>query len=424
MAQQWQKTYIELKEFIAAHSDIEITPSCVVLMGEVRAEFYRIFDRLRNEFLKERFAPQLEKGYEMSRAWTEASALLKEEMKLEDIEVNASLKWFLADPVDGLIRVLFDPLFDLLKGKLDEAGFIKAADAAVNESFNMLFKEGYERWGALALLHLLSPDRLWQGKTHDFYTDPTMEGDVIDGNHDDWAPEPVESKKLVFDNLVRASFVVPGALVHSIRLNTYVSLRPRWYLPRWKAKLISDVQDWVDMKQLYREFGTGNLWPDMMLHTAEERPEELRMVADFYRLARPDVIIEFMEEDEWWDARRVEDIIRHNLVQNPRFGTFVISRAAVPQSAFNPLPEVPVAVQPAPAVEHTASPLPSTEGVAVSAEPPPPPMARPLGLAELPENVHVISAGYDMSKLEPVVNAMVEAAANAREMYQKALQTR
>ena len=34
----------------------------------------------------------------------------------------------------------------------------------------------------MALLHLLTPNRFWVGKTRDFYTDNTMEGDVIEGN--------------------------------------------------------------------------------------------------------------------------------------------------------------------------------------------------------------------------------------------------
>ena len=70
------------------------------------------------------------------------SKTLKQEMNLEDIEINASLNWFLLDPINGLMRVLFDILFDLLKGKMDLPGFIKAADTAVKESYKMLCPRG------------------------------------------------------------------------------------------------------------------------------------------------------------------------------------------------------------------------------------------------------------------------------------------
>ena len=89
-------------------------------------------------------------------------------MHLEAIEINASLNWFLLDPINGVMPVLFDPLFELLKAKNDLAGFIHMGDTVVTESYKLLFKEGYERWGALAILKLLAPDRLWMEKTQDF----------------------------------------------------------------------------------------------------------------------------------------------------------------------------------------------------------------------------------------------------------------
>ena len=418
MAQTWQNSYEELHKFIADHPAIEIEMNSIVISGDIRPEFYKLFDRVRAGFVKERFAAELDKAYALSAAYSEASKAVKEEMRLEDIEINAGLNWFLLDPINGLMRMLFDPLFDLLKGKMDLAGFIEVADTSVASSFKLLFREGYERWGALALLRLLTPGRLWLGKTHDFYTDASMEGDIIEGNRDDYVPDPVESKKLVFDNLVRASFVVPGALFHSGRLDAYVSLRPRWYLPRWKARMLSERLEWMELKKIYKEFGTGHLWPDMMIHVTDERPEDLKLIADFYRIARPDVIVEFMEEDDWFDARRVEDIMRHNIVLNPRMGSYVVSRVEVPPEAFKPLEAVSLtAPAPPPAVSMT----PGTPVTTMEAAPPPP-MARPLSLAELPAGIHVLSVGYDINKLEPVVSALAEAVALVKEARMKELE--
>ena len=49
-------------------------------------------------------------------------------------------------------------------------------------------------------------------------------------------------------------------------------------------------------------------------------------------------------------------------------------------------------------------------------------MARPLSLAALPASVHVLSAGYDMSKLEPVVEALAKATAMIKEARVKELE--
>ena len=405
MAETWQDSYEELKKFIAAHPAIEIDATSVVISGDIRPEFYSLFDKVRAGFVKERFASELEKGYALGAAYAGAAKAAKEEMHLEAIEINASLNWFLLDPVNGLMRVLFDPLFELLKGKTDLAGFTRAGDAAIAESYKMLFREGYERWGALAMLNLLAPGRLWTGKTQDFYTDPTMEGDIIEGNRDDFVADVVESKKIVFDNLVRASFVVPGQLIYSGRTKAFVSLRPRWYLPRWKARMVSEKMDWIDLKQTYKDFGTGNLWPDMMVHVTDENPDDLKMIADFYRLARPDLIIEFMEEDDWYDAKRVEDMIRHNMWINPRLGSYVISRVEVPPEAFKPMEALPLV---------SSSPTNPADGTTVSAPPAETLMARPLSLAELPDNIHVLNVGYDTAKLEQVIEAIVKATEMAK----------
>ncbi len=405
MAETWQNSYEELTKFIVAHPEIEIDATSIVISGDIRPGFYSLFDKVRAGFVKERFASELEKSYALSAAYAEAAKAAKDEMHLEAIEINASLNWFLLDPVNGLMRVLFDPLFEVLKGKTDLEGFTRKGDASVLESYKMLFREGYERWGALALLKLLAPGRLWAGKTQDFYTDPTMEGDIIEGNRDDFVADVVESKKIVFDNLVRASFVVPGQLIYSGYTKAYVSLRPNWYLPRWKARMVSEKMDWIDLKQTYKDFGAGNLWPDMMVHVTDENPDDLKMIADFYRLARPDLIIEFMEEDDWYDAKRVGDMIRHNMVINPRLGSYVISRAEVPPGAFNPQAARPMVSS------FVTNPADETTPLMPPAETP---MGRPLSLAELPENIHVLNVGYNTVKLEPVVEALVKATEMAK----------
>src|SRR5271157_4749811 len=114
MAQIWPNAYEELQKFIAGHPAIEIDMNCIVISGDLRPEFYKLFDTVRVSFIRERFAAELEEAYALSAAYGEASKAVKEEMRLEDIEVNANLNWFLIDPINGLMRVLFDLLFDLL----------------------------------------------------------------------------------------------------------------------------------------------------------------------------------------------------------------------------------------------------------------------------------------------------------------------
>ena len=61
--------------------------------------------------------------------------------------------------------------------------------------------------------------------------------------------------------------------------------------------------------------------------------------------------------------RHIESVKRHNLALNPRLGSYVISRVDVPPEASQ----------------------------------------------SLSSNIRVLSVGYDMHKMEPVVDALIEA---------------
>jgi hypothetical protein len=66
---------------------------------------------------------------------------------------------------------------------------------------------------------------------------------------------------------------------------------------------------------------------------------------------------------------------------------------------------------------------PGTFGIAAGVTAPlSEPTARPLSLAELPADIHVLSVGYDMSKLESVMETLARAAAIIRETRKKELE--
>jgi hypothetical protein len=159
MSNSWQKAYSGLKEYIAGNPIIEIGKNVIAIPGDVRPEFYRIFDTVRVTFLKEKFQTLLDEAVPLSKNYTEVGQEVTKSLGLADIKVSASLNWFLNDPVNGLIRLLFDPLFDLLKGKIDADTFEHVASINIENSFSKLFRSGYEKWVVLSLANLLAPDK-------------------------------------------------------------------------------------------------------------------------------------------------------------------------------------------------------------------------------------------------------------------------
>ena len=141
MSPKWQKAFEELEAFISDHKDIEIDADVVCLPGEVRVEFYRLFDAVRTGFVKERFPCYIEEAAELSRHFLGVKQRLCSRLGLEGIDVSPHLNWFINDPVNALGRVLFDPLFDVLKRKIDLSRFETMVDSSIKNAYGLLFRE-------------------------------------------------------------------------------------------------------------------------------------------------------------------------------------------------------------------------------------------------------------------------------------------
>ena len=53
--ENWYQNFDELKDYIKGHPSIEISASVMVMLDDVRPEFYRLFDRVRAAFVKEKY---------------------------------------------------------------------------------------------------------------------------------------------------------------------------------------------------------------------------------------------------------------------------------------------------------------------------------------------------------------------------------
>lgn len=445
MAEKWVEAYEDLKKFIADHPKIEIGEKGVSIMRDIRPEFYRHFDIVRDTIIKEYLAAELDKACELGKAYADISNVVQQDMNLEAIDVNGSLNGFLQKPLESLTSALFMPLFDLLKGSTTEASFVQEVQKSVKAFFKPLFREGYNRWGTMALLRLLSPNCLWDGKPNDLNAEVNRNAEFNPGLYNDDVPDLQQKRRMEFSCLQRASFVMPDVLVQSKYLNAYVSLKSQWYEVRCKSKSLSGNLEWLDLQQLYYKFGhcRPDMTLDMTIHLARESADELKVLADYCHMARPDILIEFMEDDDWYDSKHIGRIIFNNNMFAPRLGSYVISRVSVPPEAFAAPEAEPVGLQQssdgvattAPIEEEpllgavdTAEQVETPQDIAAttaSIEEEPlqdtattgapnipatphtsPPAKRCLSLADLPDSIHVISAGYDASMLEPVVQTL------------------
>ncbi|MHA2066433.1 MAG: hypothetical protein ACXABY_18835 [Candidatus Thorarchaeota archaeon] len=416
MSNTWLKTYSELKEYITGNPKIEIGKNIVVIPGDVRPEFYRLFDMVRVTFLKDKSQTLLDEAVRLSENYAEVSQEVTKSLGLTEIKVSASLNRFLNDPTNGLIKSLFDPLFDLLKGKIDATTFEHTASKIIEKSFSELFKSGYIKWISLSLTDLLAPDKALAVSVE--VLDRNIEEYVEPGLRQEPVPEPQETKSLSLEHDREAVFMVPDIIVHSAKLGRYVSIRSGLAEVMWTAKSISSNKEWYDFSELFNQDVQVNHWADLFIYI-DDKPEDLALVADNGRFCRPDIIIKCMEQADWYERGGLERVkLNHDLLK-PKLGSYVVSRLPVPEEAFKELMPEPAASElptggPAPVepeaegvsgemVVDQAATGPALEGVSglpVSEQAPQESEKQSL-------DIHILTVGFEKSLLVPIIEALL-----------------
>ncbi len=398
----WQDAYSKLEEYIKNNSSIRIEPNIVAIPGDVRPEFYRLFDTVRVAFLRENFPGLLAEAEDLSKNYSAVSQEVTDSVAVTDIKLTGSLTWFLSDPTNGLMRSLFDNLFGLVKGKIDHVAFEQLSLKNIRDSFSKMFKSGYEKWVIFSLLKMLAPDKLYATDHTDKRMDAQVtEADSVPGLHEDTVPLPLETQSLQLGHSGDIAFTVPDFIAHSTKMNRLFAIRSEILDAYWRAKSVSEKQEWLRLRAVAAPYLPIMRWPDVVIHTADQL-DDLVLVADFGRFCRPDVIIECMEQEDWYQQEGLEKVKYFHDFLKPRLGTFVVSRVPVPEEAFKEIEPQPVAAE-VPAPEE--KPPEAAAGEALPAE---------EAIAE-PLNIHILEVGYDQSLLAPIIEAFLPPEQKAEE---------
>jgi len=404
MVSTWQNSLAQLKEFIKDNPSIEISENCISIPGDVRPEFYRQFDIIRTDFLKDNFPSSLEKGYELSKEFAEIYKEAIAASGLESISVRAAVNWFLQDPVNGLMRSLFDPIFNLIRGKLSEQAFAESATRLIDDAFDDYFREGYERWILLGLLSLMQPDKNYFINSGDFHTDSEVSGGAITaGMREEPLETVIESKKLAFNVTSISSFIVPRVLFHTQRLGCYVGIHTDFTEAYWRARGKSERVEWFKIKTLTEEFGRSRLWPDLLIYTTKDL-DDLRLVADCDWVARPDIIVEVEESVGWYEKGGLDIARRHIAALKPRLGCYIVCRNTPPVEACDAImSKPPTATQATPSNIATQE---SSGGVIGDDALAPSQITQELVSPPAEPFIRIIHAGYDFKTLDSIVEEL------------------
>jgi hypothetical protein len=351
ISNNWHQEYKELLDFIAVHSEIKIKPDSVSVPQNVRPNFYQLVNTTATTLVKEKLPALLDEAKILSSNYLKTEEEVTKILSMNDIIQPKPLYWFLRDPIDGFKRELMDLVFDLLKGKIDIEKFEEIASQNLAASFRPLHLLGYKKWVSLAIIKLLEADNLFQiilrSPDHSGLAMITEEG----RGTEDVIPPPQESDCLSFDHGHNQLLIVPDFIVHSSKVNRYISLRTEIGESAVTATNASQKREWCFLDSI-TEWGAGFI----PLYTADN-PEEISLVADVKRLCKPDLIIDCKDQEKWFEQESLDQIQSQHECLQPRLGTYIVSMKTVP--------------------EHQQ--------------------------IKLPEGIHVLNVGFDDSKLEPIV---------------------
>jgi Ni,Fe-hydrogenase III component G len=305
----WKDEYARLRGHIAAHPEIVLTKNEISIPQPLRDEFYRIFDDIRRAVV----AKHLDVLSVGARTLSERYIRIEKEVAgllgVKEIGMPIDLRVFLHNPEEGLVRAVYNCLFALIQGKIDEAEFENLAKESIAASVAELFRLGYERWAGLEIIKLLEPEEA-------FFV----------GLDEDFKPYLRELEDVSFGKQWHhPTMRIPEFVIRSRRFNSLVAV---------KMALAMEIEEYVvTIKPPVRpKKRTGDTSFSMDSRVALlsflESEKKIPVYADIYDGTRtsPDLLVEFINMNSAGGEEEVfERARRHIEILNPKFGCTLIA---------------------------------------------------------------------------------------------------
>jgi hypothetical protein len=400
MVDNWQPGYNNLKEFISRHPSIEINTSVLSIPADTRSDFYRLFDIFRQNLVKDTIPDFLEKTRVLSGKHEETRHRLSADLGLTEIELENGLNDFIRNPLGMMTSLLSDPAFDLLMGKTDPNTLAETSAKKIIPAFDSLFRQAYKSWLTLSLLQLMSPDAAYVVPLSNDVSAP-YDYDIGNAGAQDkqMLPDAEPTTRLSFNRTQYHVLLVPKVILHSRRLNIYISLQQEFRFVPTEARCRNQQIEWYRLSDLTEKLDQGKIWPDFMLYLGE-KPKDLLLVADMFNVARPDIMVNILHKRDAGESDKLATLKRQHDVFAPRLGSFIV----VPEALSDKQMEVlNTQIHPAGLFENKDG-----EELGGLTQHPECSQSSPAPDGYPRTEVRVLGVGYDTLKLEPIADAITK----------------
>jgi hypothetical protein len=342
---QWKRKFEILKDYIASHPDMHIDRHEIYMPEGLRDRFYEYFDDVRRTIVESWDSPFCFEVYSLAKNYLESENSLSSMSNLH-IELPLDLSSFLRDPKQGMMRLIYNRLFELIQGKMSEDDFENMAEVDLAANATNMFRMGYAAWAALALILQLEPDGFF--------------GIALD---EEQKPRMVGIDEIAFGRQFHhPAKRIPEFIFHSKKLGRPIA---------FKMPLAREVESYyvpVEMptqRLLRNRNGDSSSAIDnrMMFLSIVPNLKKTPIFADLHErtINGPDITIECLMERDLSDSEAIRRVQRRVEIMNPRFG-----------------------------------------GTAVIMDP-----QSKSGSLKMGESLDVFSVGLDRSRLQPIIDKLV-----------------
>lgn len=310
----WKIKFNTLGEYISSNPEIYIDTHEVSIPEHLRKRFYEYFDDIRNSFVVDFFAA-LPLNLDLLREnFGKAEKEIVAALKIERIDLPVDLMSFLHNPEEGLVRALYNRLFELIQKKITMEEFEKIAVNDLISVTEFMYRLGYEAWAAFTVIIQLEPDEAFSVELDDNF-------------------EPITGKltEIAFGRQFNHSTKrMPEFIIHSKKTGSYVAVK----MPL--AKEISGYYPLHEIPQKMMRDRTGDtsfvLDSRVMFLSKLHALDNIPVYAEVHerKIKSPDMIIEFLTEQDLNDPDRINQMQYRQQIMKPGHGTsIVIDRKSV-----------------------------------------------------------------------------------------------
>ncbi len=312
---QWTQKYDVLKDYVTKNPEIHIDMSEVSIPEHLRDEFYIHFDDIRNAVVEAHYGSLPFEVDTLRRNYIQSEKEIEDLLGVERIELPMDLSSFLHIPKEGLVRGLFNRLFEMVQGKISVDDFERIAYSDLTAIAAELFRLGYEPWAALALIGLLEPDGAF--------------GVELD---EDYEPFVTEVKAIAFGRQFHHTTKrIPEFILHSAKLDRYIAVKmplvrevDTYYFPYKRPsrskKRTGDTSHVLDSRVMFL-----SIVPDL---------KKIPVFADFHActIESPDLTVEFLTEQDLANPDAIVQVQKRVNFMKPRLGGNIVVMDPEPES--------------------------------------------------------------------------------------------